>query len=238
MKRFFTSESVTEGHPDKICDQIADGILDTLINDDPFSRVACEVTAGPNQINIMGEITSNAKVDYEGITRNVVRNIGYVEPNKGFDADTCKINVNIHQQSEDISIGVESALEVKEGLIKTEENGAGDQGMMFGFACNETDELMPLPITLAHALTKRLTDMRKYGCLPYLRPDGKAQVTVEYRDGKPSRIDTIVIAAQHTANIALDKLRCDIKEYIVKSIFPSTLWMKIRRYTSIQPDAL
>ena len=195
MNTFFTSESVTEGHPDKVCDQIADAILDALLEQDPRSHVACEVTAITDGIHIFGEITSNAVVDYEAIARRTVREIGYVKPGHGFDADSCRITVDLHQQSPDINMGVEKADALN--------NGAGDQGMMFGYATAETGNLMPLPIELAHNLTMRLAYVRKTGMVPYLLPDGKAQVTVEYRDGAPIRVDAVVVSSQHEEDVTM-----------------------------------
>lgn len=215
MTYFFTSESVTEGHPDKVCDQIADAILDALLEHDPGSHVACEVTAIPDGIHIFGEITSAAHVDYAAIARQVVRDIGYVKHGHGFDADTCQITVDIHEQSPDINMGVEKA--------DSMENGAGDQGMMFGFACRETENLMPQPIELAHALTKRLAFVRKDGILPYLLPDGKAQVTVEYRDGAPVRVGAVVVSSQHEANISMKQLREDILDQVIRPVIPEKM---------------
>lgn len=215
MTYFFTSESVTEGHPDKVCDQIADAILDALLEHDPGSHVACEVTAIPDGIHIFGEITSTAHVDYAAIARQVVRDIGYVKHGHGFDADTCQITVDIHEQSPDINMGVEKA--------DSMENGAGDQGMMFGFACRETENLMPQPIELAHALTKRLAFVRKDGILPYLLPDGKAQVTVEYRDGAPARVGAVVVSSQHEANISMEQLREDILDQVIRPVIPEKM---------------
>lgn len=215
MTYFFTSESVTEGHPDKVCDQIADAILDALLEHDPGSHVACEVTAIPDGIHIFGEITSTAHVDYAAIARQVVRDIGYVKHGRGFDADTCQITVDIHEQSPDINMGVEKA--------DSMENGAGDQGMMFGFACRETENLMPQPIELAHALTKRLAFVRKDGILPYLLPDGKAQVTVEYRDGAPARVGAVVVSSQHETNISMEQLREDILDQVIRPVIPEKM---------------
>ena len=215
MTTFFTSESVTAGHPDKVCDQIADAILDALLENDPHSHVACEVTAIPNGIHIFGEITSAARVDYAAIARQVVRDIGYVKHGYGFDADTCQITVDIHEQSPDINMGVEKT--------DSMENGAGDQGMMFGYACKETENLMPLPIELAHALTKRLAFVRQEGILPYLLPDGKAQVTVEYRDGIPARVDTVVVSSQHEADVSMEQLREDILRHVIRPVIPESM---------------
>lgn len=215
MTTFFTSESVTEGHPDKVCDQIADAILDALLEKDPHSHVACEVTAITDEVHIFGEITSAARVDYEAIARQVIRRIGYTKPGHGFDADSCRITVDVHQQSPDINMGVEKA--------DVMENGAGDQGMMFGYACRETDSLMPLPIELAHKLTKRLAYVRREGILSYLLPDGKAQVTVEYRDGLPVRVDTVVVSSQHEAEISMDTLREDILLHVIRPVIPETM---------------
>ena len=215
MTTFFTSESVTEGHPDKVCDQIADAILDALLEKDPHSHVACEVTAITDAVHIFGEITSAARVDYEAIARQVIQEIGYTKPGHGFDADSCKITVDVHQQSPDINMGVEKA--------DAMENGAGDQGMMFGYACRETDSLMPLPIELAHKLTKRLAYVRREGILSYLLPDGKAQVTVEYRDGVPARVDTVVVSSQHEADVSMDKLREDILVHVIRPVIPETM---------------
>ena len=215
MTTFFTSESVTEGHPDKVCDQIADAILDALLEKDPHSHVACEVTAITDEVHIFGEITSAARVDYEAIARQVIREIGYTKPGLGFDADSCRITVDVHQQSPDINMGVERS--------DTMENGAGDQGMMFGYACRETDSLMPLPIELAHKLTKRLAYVRREGILPYLLPDGKAQVTVEYRDGIPARVDTVVVSSQHEADVFMDTLREDVLLHVIRPVIPEAM---------------
>ena len=221
-KHFFTSEAITEGHPDKICDHIADAILDELIKQDPNSRVACEVTAEKNGLHIMGEITTSAKVDYIAVARRVISDIGYTDEALGFAADSCEITCNLNTQSLDIAMGVDHSLEDKEG-IDDNENGAGDQGMMFGYACDETPELMPLAISLAEKLAKQLTQVRKDKQLEYLRPDGKSQVTVEYHDGKPVRIDTIVVSAQHNEEIKMDKLKADIIKYVVLPVIPNEL---------------
>lgn len=212
-KKFFTSESVTEGHPDKICDQISDRILDELLVQDPYSRCACEVTVEPNAIHIMGEISSKAQVDYAACARSVLGEIGYTDEALGF-TDKCEITCSLHRQSSDIAMGVDSAMD------NVNELGAGDQGMMFGFACNETDSKMPLPIHLANQLALELTLLRKNKVLGYLRPDGKAQVTVEYQDGHPKRVDTIVISAQHDPNVNMRKLRGDIYKEIILKIIP------------------
>ena len=218
----FTSESVTEGHPDKICDQISDGILDALLAVDPNSRCACETTAEPGAVHIMGEITTAATVNYIEIARRIIREIGYTKPEYGFDADTCEISCSLHTQSADIAQGVDLALEAKEA-IDTDGLGAGDQGMMFGYACDETPELMPLPITLAHRITRRLAAVRKSGELGYLRPDGKAQVTVEYENGKPVRINTVVLSTQHDEDADADTLRRDMIEKVIKPCIPAEM---------------
>jgi S-adenosylmethionine synthetase len=222
MKKFFTSESVTEGHPDKLCDNISDAIVDAIYAQDSNARCAVECCAAYDGLLIMGEVTTTAKVDYEKIARNTIKNIGYTFGN--FAYDVCKITVAVHGQSPDIAMGVNSSLENKTGSACEEnELGAGDQGMMFGYACKETEELMPLPISLAHKLAKRLTDVRKSGKLSYLRPDGKTQVTVEYDGKKPKRIDTIVISSQHSPEVSQEKLKADLIENVVKAIVPSSL---------------
>lgn len=215
-KFYFTSESVTEGHPDKVCDQISDRILDELLKQDPMSRCACEVTAEPGAVHIMGEITTKATVDYEACARDVIRYIGYVKPEYGF-TDDCSITCSLHCQSDDIAMGVDHAYD------DPSEEGAGDQGMMFGYACNETPVYMPLAIQLANVLTRRMNYLRKTGALPYLRPDGKSQVTVEYEDGKPSRIDSVVISAQHDPDISMQELRDAIMDNVIRVCLPGKL---------------
>ena len=224
-KRLFTSESVTEGHPDKICDQVSDAILDALLEQDPYSRVACETCVTTNFVLVMGEVTTKAEVDYEAIVRDVIREIGYTDETIGFDADTCEVRIKLDKQSPDIAMGVDRSLESKEGIDPEEEDqGAGDQGMMFGFASNETPELMPYAISLAHRLTGELSSLRKSGELPYLRPDGKAQVSVEYdTNGKPSRIEAVVCSTQHTADVTQEQLHKDIKEHLFKKIIPQDM---------------
>ena len=224
MRKFLTSESVTEGHPDKICDFVADSILDALLNEDPKSRSAVEVTAEPGAMHIMGEITSKASPNFEKIARRCIAKIGYTRPEYGFDAKSVNITCSIHEQSPDIAMGVDAAADGSKDV------GAGDQGMMFGYACDETTELMPLSITLAHALTCRLTEVRKSGLLPYLRPDGKAQVTVEYVDGAPIRVDTVVISAQHDPDIDMKVLRKDILERVVFPVIDGKLLDKNTKY--------
>lgn len=224
-KHLFTSESVTEGHPDKICDNISDAVLDAILAQDPDGRVACETTCITDQITVMGEITTKAKIDIEKIARDVVCEIGYDSPEKGFDGHTCKVQIAIDKQSPDIALGVDKSYELKEGYDDSYNlHGAGDQGMMFGYACDETEELMPLSISLSHKLAKQLTNVRKDGTLPYLRPDGKTQVTVEYDEsGAPKRVDTIVISSQHSADVSLDQIRSDIVKYVIKPIVPENL---------------
>ena len=230
-KYLFTSESVTEGHPDKICDQISDAVLDAILAKDPQARVACETTCTTGMVYIMGEISTTCYVDIPKIARQVIRDIGYTRAKYGFDADTCGVISNIDEQSADIALGVDNSLETKTGA-ETDEfvTGAGDQGMMFGFACNETPELMPMAISLAHKLAKRLAQVRKDGTLAYLRPDGKTQVTVEYVDDKPSRIDTIVISNQHSPDVSTEQIRADILEYVVKPIVPAELLDDLTKY--------
>ena len=229
MKRLFTSESVTEGHPDKLCDYISDSILDAYFEKDPNARVACETVAGKGQILVTGEITSSANVDIEQIVRNTVREIGFDNAETDIDYKTCKVLLNISKQSSDIALGVDKSLESKKGS-KEESEGAGDQGMMFGFATDETDEYMPMPIYLAHKLAKRLTEVRRNKTINYIRPDGKVQVTVEYENDKPKRIDTIVVSTQHEATANLEKLKEDIKEFVVKPIVPEELLDENTRY--------
>jgi S-adenosylmethionine synthetase len=221
---FFTSESVTEGHPDKICDQISDAVLDAIIADDPDARVACECAVTTGLVLVMGEITTSTYVDLNALVRNVIWDIGYTRAKFGFDGETCGVMVSIKEQSADIALGVDKALEAKRGEMTEEQIeaiGAGDQGMMVGFACTETPELMPLPIMLAHNLCRRLTQVRKEGTLPYLRPDGKSQVTVEYEYGKPKRVDTIVLSAQHSPDVGQDKIRADLIGRIIKYVVPN-----------------
>ena len=223
MKRLFTSESVTEGHPDKLCDYISDSILDNLLEKDSNARVACETVAGKGEIFITGEISSTAEdIDIEQIVRKAIKDVGYDNAETDIDYRTCKVNINLTKQSPDIALGVDKSLEQKDGENVISE-GAGDQGLMFGFACDETDEYMPLPIYLAHKLAKRLTDVRKNGIIDYLRPDGKVQVTVEYEDNKPFRVDTIVISTQHNSNADLELLKKDIKEKVINVIVPYDL---------------
>ena len=220
----FTSESVTEGHPDKVCDQISDAILDAIIENDAKARVACETFCTTGIVTVMGEITTDCYVDIPQIARDVLNEIGYNDPSAGFNGNTCAVVTSIDKQSPDIAMGVDNSLELKNGEDdELNLHGAGDQGIMFGFACDETEELMPLPISLAHKMAKRLTDVRKNGILNYLRPDGKTQVTVEYENGAPKRVDAVVVSSQHSADISLDTLRADILEEVIKPIIPSGL---------------
>lgn len=233
-KRLFTSESVTEGHPDKISDNISDAILDALMEQDPMSRVACETAITTDYVLIMGEITTKAKVDYEKIARETIREIGYDSDEKGFNCDTCKVNVLLDSQSADIAMGVDKALEAKENQMTDEELeaiGAGDQGMMFGYATNETDEYMPYPIALAHKLTKKLTEVRKDGTLPYLRADGKSQVTVEYdENGRPVHVNAVVISSQHAAEVSQEQIHEDIRKYVINPVVPQELTDENTKY--------
>ena len=226
-KRLFTSESVTEGHPDKICDNISDAVLDAIMAQDPNSRVACETAITTGLVLVMGEITTTGNVDFQSVVRNTIREIGYDHSDKGFDCNTCGVIVALDKQSADIAMGVDKALEAKENQMTDadiEAIGAGDQGMMFGYACNETEEYMPYPIALAHKLTKKLTEVRKNGTLPYLRPDGKSQVTVEYdENGKPVAIDAVVISSQHAAEISQKQIHEDIRKYVIDSVIPQDM---------------
>ncbi len=224
INHFFTSESVTEGHPDKVCDQISDAILDAIIVNDPMARVACETSVTTGLVLLMGEITTDCYVDISKLARKVICEIGYDSAEYGFDGKSCAVITAIDEQSPDIAMGVNQALEVKEG-IEVDENdlGAGDQGMMFGYACDETEELMPMPISLSHKLSRKLADVRKSNLLPYLRPDGKTQVTIEYIDGKPARVDTIVLSTQHDPDVALSQIRNDVKNFIIAPVIPEVL---------------
>ena len=223
-KYLFTSESVTKGHPDKICDQISDAILDAMIEQDPMSRVACETTVTTGQVLVMGEITTNAQVDIPAIVRKTIVDIGYDDDAKGFNGNTCAVLTAIDKQSTDIAMGVDKSFELKhDEEDKYNLNGAGDQGMMFGYACNETEELMPLPISLAHKLAVKLTEVRENGTMPYLYSDGKTQVTVEYDDGKPTKVTTVVVSSQHSADVSLEQLREDVINNVIKTTVPAEL---------------
>ena len=224
-RRFFTSESVTEGHPDKICDQISDAVLDAILTQDPMARVACETTVSTGLVHIMGEITTSCYVDIAKIAREVIRDIGYDRAKYGFDCDTCGVVLNIDEQSPDIAMGVDKALEAREGEMTDElDGGAGDQGMMFGYACRETEELMPLAISLAHQLAQRLTAVRKEGVVDYLRPDGKSQVTVEYDENRnPVRVDAVVLSTQHSPEVSLEQIRADMIQHVIRPTIPAHL---------------
>ncbi len=232
MKKLFTSESVTEGHPDKICDQVSDAILDAIFEEDPNARVACETTVTTGLVLVAGEISTKCYVDIPKIVRRTIEEIGYTRAKYGFDSDTCAVLTAIDEQSPDIAMGVDEALEHRKGEMddEIEATGAGDQGIMFGFACNETPELMPMPISLAHKLTKRLSEVRKNGTLSYLRPDGKSQVTIEYKDGKPARIDAIVISTQHSDEVKHERIERDIIQSVINKVIPSNLLDKDTKY--------
>ena len=232
MKKWlFTSESVTEGHPDKVCDQISDAILDAIIAKDPMARVACETTVTTGMVLVVGEITTDCYVDIQKIVRETVEKIGYTRAKYGFDGDTCAVLTSINEQSPDIALGVDKALEQKtNSLDELDEIGAGDQGIMFGYACNETKELMPLPISLAHRLAKRLADVRKEEILDYLRPDGKTQVTIEYHDDKPVRIENILVSTQHHPDTELETIREDIMKHVIMEIVPKDMLDKDTKY--------
>ncbi len=225
-KYLFTSESVTEGHPDKLCDQVSDAVLDACLSQDPYSRVACETATKTGFVMVLGEITTRGFVDFDRLVRDVVREIGYDNSIKGFDANTCAVQVAIANQSGDIAMGVDKAMEAKAGQMteaEIEAVGAGDQGMMFGYACNETPTLMPMPIYLAHNLTRRLTEVRKNGTLPWLRPDGKSQVTVEYQYGKPVRVDTVLISTQHAPEVSQEEIRAGVIEHVINPVIPAEM---------------
>ena len=231
MRKLFTSESVTEGHPDKICDQISDAVLDAILDKDPNGRVACETAVTTGMVMVMGEISTKCYVDIPKLVREAIREIGYDRAKYGFDCETCSVITSIDEQSVDIAMVVDEALESKKGeMDKLDAVGAGDQGMMFGFATNETKEYMPMPIEMAHKLSRRLSEVRKSGTLPYLRPDGKTQVTVEYEDGKPVRIDAIVISTQHGPEVSLEQIEKDIKEHVIRVIVPSELLDENTKY--------
>lgn len=231
MKRLFTSESVTEGHPDKMCDQISDAVLDSILSEDPMARVACETAVTTGMVLVMGEISTNCYVDIPRIVRETIREIGYNRAKFGFDCDTCSVLTSIDEQSRDIAMGVDEALESKSGeKDNVEAVGAGDQGMMFGFATNETEELMPMPIALAHKLSRRLSEVRKNGQLSYLRPDGKTQVTVEYDDNKVVRVDAIVISTQHSEDVTQEQIKRDLMEYVIKAVVPEELLDENTKY--------
>ena len=230
-KRLFTSESVTEGHPDKVCDAISDAILDACMAEDPMSRVACETASCTGFVLVTGEITTKAQLDIPAIVRKTVNEIGYNDAKTGFDGNTCAVMVALDQQSPDIAMGVDKALEAKEGALTDDlDTGAGDQGMMFGYACNETKERMPLAISLAHKLCMKLTDVRKEKVLQYLRPDGKAQVTVEYVDGKPKRIDAVVLSTQHAPDVQLEQIRSDLLHYVIQPVLPAEMLDENTKY--------
>lgn len=228
MRKFFTSESVTEGHPDKVCDNISDGILDAILTVDPTARAAIECAAAFDTLLIMGEVTTTAQIDYEQTARAIIKEIGYDFGSFAFDQ--CKIITAIHSQSPDIAMGVDASLERKTGGDEADQLGAGDQGMMFGYACRETKELMPLTLSLSHRLAKRLTDVRKSGLLTYLRPDGKTQVTVEYEDGVAKRVDTVVVSTQHDAEVSQEQIRADMKKYVIDEIIPAKLMDENTKY--------
>ncbi|WP_244833677.1 methionine adenosyltransferase [Clostridium sp. BJN0001] len=231
MKKLFTSESVTEGHPDKMCDQISDAILDAILSEDKMARVACETCTTTGMVMVMGEISTNCYVDIPKVVRETIREIGYDRAKYGFDCDTCSVLTSIDEQSSDIAQGVDGALESRSGdKDELDKIGAGDQGMMFGFATNETDDYMPLPISLAHKLSRRLTEVRKNETLPYLRPDGKTQVTIEYEDNKPKRVDTIVISTQHSEKVSLEQIEKDMKQYVINEVVSSDLLDENTKY--------
>ena len=227
MRTVFTSESVTEGHPDKLCDQISDAVLDAILEQDPMARVACETCATTGLVQVMGEITTTSYVAIDEIARQVIRDIGYTSSELCFDGNSCAVLTAVHSQSPDIAMGVDNALETREG--EESSTGAGDQGMMFGYACNETPELMPMPISLAHQLTRRLTEVRKNGTLPWLRPDGKSQVTVVYEDGKPVAVDTVVISAQHDESVTRQQLEDGLMNEVIRKVIPADLWQENTR---------
>ena len=220
---FFTSESVTPGHPDKVCDQVSDAVLDAILEQDPDARVACETAAGTGFVTVFGEVRTTADVDFENVARNTVASIGYDRPELHFDANSVRVEVRLHNQSSDIAQGVDHAMEADQSAAAIDQLGAGDQGMMIGFACTETPELMPLPISLAHGLTRRLTEAREAGAIAYLRPDGKAQVTVEYAYGKPVRVDTVLVSAQHDDGVPAEQIDRDIREHVIQHVIPGGL---------------